>query len=514
MIILRLILFSILFTFLSRIGTAKTSAASSTPAQNSYIDIIDVYSTKDIRNALLQLWNHGLKPTYYWTPSMEEIYKSNSNSPTLRELAKEKLFQAINNVANGSVNPEELTPDIKFKKKQFVSVGIFESLVASTNQRPELLIEQMAPQNILYKSVQSGVKTLYNSCKTGSFKPIKPSNKILKLGSRDSSVSAIKMRLKVLKYNISSDNNIIDSDFVTAINNIKWTLREPPDGTIKPKDTLWKYFAISCTDRLRQLQADLEKVRWLPQRLEDRFIFLNLALNYLALYDSPNNYMMSFRTINGRSERRTPSMHDHLYQVVLNPAWIVPPTIFIEDKVEEIKKLRKDQIKAYFESKYFEVWNLDLTETIPPESIDWKSITPDSDRTFYIRQKPHYMNTLGVTKFELSNPEFIYLHDTNQRELFVEPNRLLSSGCIRVERPIELAEYLLKGTEWNLSSIQNTVAKPLDPPGKPTKIMLKNPMPIYMIFLTSQTSGNGTVYFTHDDYSQNSLILSKIAAAF
>ncbi|WP_416220929.1 L,D-transpeptidase family protein [Bdellovibrio sp. SKB1291214] len=476
--------------------------------------MLDVYSTKDIRNTLLLLWNHGLKPTYYWTPAMEEVFKKNSNSLTLRALAKRSFLLALDNVANGSVNPEELTPDIKFKRKSFVPLETFKSLVVSTNQHPELLIEKMAPQNILYKSVQAGVRTLYNSCKNGTFATIKPSRKLLKIGSQDSSVATIKMRLKALNYNISSNNNTVDAEFVKAINTIKWTLREPPDGTIRPKDILWKYFAVSCTDRLRQLQADLEKVRWLPQRLEDRFIFLNLALNYLALYDSPNNYMMSFRTINGRADRRTPTMHDHLYQVVLNPAWIVPPTIFLEDKVEEIKKLRKDQIRPYFESKFFEVWNLDLTATIPPETIDWKSITPESDKTFYIRQKPHYMNTLGVTKFELSNPDSIYLHDTNQRDLFVEPNRLLSSGCIRVERPIELAEYLLKGTEWDLSLIQNTVAKPFDPPGKPTKIKLNSPMAIYMIFLTSQTSGNGTVYFTHDEYNQNNLILSKLAAAF
>jgi len=505
---------TLIFILSTQICAARSLMYSDQVSQNTYVQIVDTYTTSSIRNALLQLWTHGLNPNYFWTPQMEAAFKKNPNDSSLRSLVLEKFLLSLNSIATGSVNPEELGQDIKFKKKAFPSPEEFKSLVRTANQNPELLIENIAPKNLIYKSVQQGVKTIYKICQDNSFTPIKPSSNTLRLGSRDSAVSAIKKRLKLLNYKINSTDNVVDQEFIRVINNIKWTLRETPNGEIRRKDVLWKFFEVSCSDRLRQLQADLEKVRWLPQRLEDRFIFLNLAMNYLALFDTANNYSMSFRTINGRNDRPSPTMHDHLYQVVLNPAWIVPPTIFIEDKVEEIKKLRKDQIRTYFDSKYFEVWNTDLTETISPESIDWQSITPKSDRSFYIRQKPHYMNTLGVVKFELSNPDFIYLHDTSQRELFVEPNGLVSSGCIRLERPIDLAEYLLRGTEWELSAIQNTVAKPNDPPGKPTKIRLKSPMPIYMIFLTSQTSGDGTVYFTNDDYGQNKLILSKLPAIF
>ncbi len=218
---------------------------------------------------------------------------------------------------------------------------------------------------------------------------------------------------------------------------------------------------------------------------------------------------MSFRTINGRPTRKSPMMKDKVVHIIVNPYWVVPPTIFREDKVEEIRNLRYWEIRQYFESHNYEVWNRGFTRRIDPTTIDWWRLDPSADAQFYIRQRPHLMNALGALKFMLTNSYAIYLHDTNQRELFVEPQRLLSSGCIRVERPLDLAEYLLQGTQWNRQAIENVMAKPGEVLNKETRIVLKRPMPVYTTFLTSQLSSDGVIRFAEDSYNQGSRLLER-----
>ncbi|RYZ78815.1 MAG: hypothetical protein EOP04_28960, partial [Proteobacteria bacterium] len=137
-----------------------------------------------------------------------------------------------------------------------------------------------------------------------------------------------------------------------------------------------------------------------------------------------------------------------------------------------------------------------------------------ADDKYFIRQKPNYWNSLGVVKFELTNSMSIYLHDTNQRDLFTDPMRLVSSGCIRLEKPLDLAEYLLQGTQWTRSAIENFVAKPGQVMTTDTKISLSSPMPVYTIFLTSQLTSDNVLRFTTDVYQQNGEILGKMRAAF
>ncbi|MNT29132.1 murein L,D-transpeptidase [compost metagenome] len=205
-------------------------------------------------------------------------------------------------------------------------------------------------------------------------------------------------------------------------------------------------------------------------------------------------------------------MRDRLVQVILNPFWVVPPTIFIEDKVEELRWMTPNQVRAYFNLHNYEAWNQNFTRKLDPGLIDWWSMGPETDKTVFIRQKPHLGNALGVVKFLLTNSFSIYLHDTNMRELFVEPRRQLSSGCIRLEKPFDLAEYLLRGTEWTRAKIEATVAKPGEVLDKSTKINLANPIPVYIIPLTSQLTSDGILRFVEDVYDHNRTILYYIGS--
>lgn len=488
---------------------SRQQAARST----DYTNIVNSYSVADIRSATQNIWMHGLNPNSYWTPSMEATFAS-GNVEAVRAQASSNFVQMLRDLSIGSVNPEELTEDITLKRKAFVTPQQLQTLVTTSGGQASALVESLAPKNAPYLALKPALKKLYPACADGSYGTLPKAKKTLRLNVRDAAVPAMKRRFALLGYPINDFNDVVDAQTVSAINDIEWNLHLKPDGAVSPGGSVWRFISASCSTRLRQVQADMEKMRWFPQTFEDRFIFVNLAMNYFAMFDRNENFMMNFRTINGRPTRKTPTMKDKVVRVILNPDWIVPPTIFLEDKVEEIKNLSINQIRPYFDSHNYEIWNLALSKRYDPASIYWNAITSKEDANFYIRQRPNYMNSLGVAKFELTNPYMIYLHDTNQRELFATPNRLISSGCIRLERPMEVAEYLLRGTQWTDAAIRAHVSVRGEVKDKPTVIPLKNPMPVYTVFMTSQTSSDGILRFTEDVYGQNNLIISKMNAPF
>lgn len=489
-------------------------------SQPDYYSIIDQLYLDDMRSAMQKIWMQGLNPRTYWTDDMEWAYqRGGSYSKDLKYRANQAFLQMLQDLYSGSVDPQMLGFDVKLVRKNFLTAKQLQALVLASGKRADTVVDGVAPQNPPYLSVREGVKRLYPACNDGTWVAIPAQKKPLKLNVKNDAVIAIKKRLVLLGYKVTTMDNVFDGDVLTAVNDIQWNLRMKPDGIISPGGKTWNFLNVSCLDRVRQLQADMEKMRWFPQRFEDRYVFINLAMTYFALVDRTDptgqGMTMSFRTINGRPERKSPTMRDEVVTVIFNPFWVVPPTVFMQDKVTEIKNLPPWEINNYFDSHNYEVWNKAFTKKLDPSTIDWVGISEGTvSPDIYIRQKPHLGNALGVIKFELTNSFSIYLHDTNQRELFVEPQRQLSSGCIRLEKPFDFAEYLLQGTQWTRPAIDAVVAKPGEVLTKSTEVSLKKPVPVYMAYLTSQMSSDGIIRFVDDSYGQNSAIQRLIASPF
>jgi murein L,D-transpeptidase YcbB/YkuD len=476
-----------------------------------YVDILSKLNSEDLRTALTSVNTHGLEVSNYWTPLMENAYQKNGFTPDLVSLTIEKYYRLLSDVSIGVVDPAFIGYDIKLDRKKFLTAPQLQVLLLTAGNNPSTLVDAIAPQNPLYTGLRQSLGKVVTACTDGTWQVIAPVKVNLKMGVRNKVIPQIKQRLAFLGYPIGHvDDDLFDYDMFNAIVDIQWGLHIKPDGIITPGGNTWAWLGVQCQARAQQIRMDMEKLRWFPQRFEPRHIVVNLAMSYFSLVDAtgPQPITMSFKTINGRPERKSPTLQDKIVQVILNPFWIVPPTVFMLDKVKEILDLQPWQIDDYFNLHHYEVWNYNFTQRLDPASIDWRSIgtSTGSSNDIYIRQEPHLGNALGVVKFELTNGFSIYLHDTNQRELFAEPMRLLSSGCIRLEKPIDLATYLLSGTQWTRDKIEATVAKPGQVMTKDTPINLKNPMPVYLIFLTSQYSGDGVLRFVEDYYQQNQTI--------
>ncbi|WP_277577440.1 L,D-transpeptidase family protein [Bdellovibrio svalbardensis] len=487
-----------------------TAPVAGTAISQDYKSALQALDLNSVREALLNIWSHGLNPNAYWSADLEQAASAGALSQS-SDVILGIYLKALKDVANGSVDPQGLATDIKIKRKDFFTPEQIRSLVVANGGNASLILEQVAPQSSAYVSLREALRRLYPLFLKGGWERISPVNKELSLGVRHPVIVKLKERLRIHGYTISNLDDTFDQEMLQAINDVQTNLRMKPDGKISPGGRTWGFFWVYNGERLRQIQADMEKLRWLPQRLEDRHIFVNTAFSHFVLTDKTQgqNKVMSFKTINGTAQRKTPTMRDKVTYLVLNPTWTVPPTVFINDKVELIKNLDNEGIRKYFSDNNFEVYTSDFSKTIDPTTINWKGINP-ANVDFYIRQRPNYMNALGVVKFMMTNPYAIYLHDTNQRDLFSEAQRLRSSGCVRLEKPLDLAEYLLAGTDWSRPQIENFVVKPGQVMLQETRVNLKNPIYVYLMPVTSQLNSDGVIRFVEDAYGHNQLILNQI----
>lgn len=201
------------------------------------------------------------------------------------------------------------------------------------------------------------------------------------------------------------------------------------------------------------------------------------------------------RVVVGRPARRSPVFSANMTYMVANPYWNVPTTIAVEDILPE---LQKDP--AYLTQRgirVFRSWENDAEE-LDPATIDWSVYHADRF-PFRLRQDPGPNNALGRIKFMFPNQFAVYLHDTPNRSLFKRVQRDFSSGCIRVESPALLAEFILEGdTRWNMEQLRELLDK------KETQVVrLSRPIPIHLLYMTAWVDEAGELHFRDDIYDRD-----------
>ncbi len=245
---------------------------------------------------------------------------------------------------------------------------------------------------------------------------------------------------------------------------------------------------LPLSKRVEQLKSSLNYWRWTGRLKEQEFIFVNLPAAYLRIVKrDTTNSEMGMRVIVGKPGTRTPSFTAYVSKVITYPYWTVPFSIATK---EILPKLHKDS--AYLERNNFQV--LDRKgNVLDASSINWKSLSA-KNFNYVLRQSTGCDNALGVMKFDLNSPFSIYLHDTNARRLFANNSRHLSHGCVRVEKPFMLAEYLLG------SSVDTAYLNQCLRTEKPKEFRLKEKFPVLLLYLTADVNADGELRFYKDVY--------------
>lgn len=254
---------------------------------------------------------------------------------------------------------------------------------------------------------------------------------------------------------------------------------------------------VPAEQRQRQIQVNMERWRWLPQELGKRHLLVNIANFELDVVEE-GRVVLVMRTVVGREYRRTPVFSAKMTYLVFNPYWHVPPGIAVQDILPAVRK-NPDYLPQK-EIKVFQGWGAE-TKEIDPDSVNWSSVTARNS-AYRFRQEPGPNNALGRVKFMFPNKFNVYLHDTPSRELFAKTERAFSSGCIRIEKPIELAEYVLgSDPEWTRESILAHIQKDRD-----RTVPLPEPIAVHLLYWTTWVEEDGTVQFRNDVYGRDRLL--------
>lgn len=462
-----------------------------------------------LQNVLTHAERQGLYSGEYWTTVHENLLSglNERNGVSLELALSNSLLRYARDLSIGRIDPVSVDEDIKFSRKSFDPAAVIEAINAPANGLLSAL-DALAPQHPLYVRLQKALVAVQQASKEGVWTTFGAPGTDLRPGSTHAVLSQVKLKLRVMGYNITEDGNVYTPELQQAILKFQEDTNVPKNAVLGGRAAIWTQLGMSSTQRIQQISLSLEKLRWLPRQLDSRHAFVNLAFQHLHLWEG-GNLVMKMKTINGRPTRRTPSMRDQIPTVELNPDWTVPHSIATKDKLTA-----QQNDPDYLSRNNMRVYDSQSLQEVDPYSIDWMNLNP---KEFYytIKQMPGRGNALGTVRFDLTNPWAIYLHDTNERHLFNESNRALSSGCIRLEKPHEFALYLLQDQpEWStLQSILQVIPKGMEAPKNPKlRVPVRRPLTVYTVYQTAQVDEGNTLRFAEDRYGQDARLASTLSS--
>jgi len=391
----------------------------------------------------------------------------------------------------GRINPETIDSEwVANRRGADFSKALQTAL--DTNRIDETL-KSLLPSQLGYARLRNALAHYREIAASGGW-PAVPGGPKIQIGDRGERVRALCLRLMATgdldKQDTVRDH--LDDILEKALRKFQERHGLDVDGVVGP--TTLEALNVPVEQRMRQLELNLERWRWLPQTLGERYILVNMA-NFELNVAEKDQPVMAMRVVVGKGYRRTPVFSGKMTYLVFNPYWHVPPGIAIKDKLPLIRKdpdyLMKQNMRV------FQGWGAEAKE-IDPKSIDWSKVNAKNFR-YRLRQDPGPWNALGRVKFMFPNRFNVYIHDTPSRELFDKTVRMFSSGCIRIEKPIELAEYLLRDDpKWTRESILAAIDRRVE-----QTVQLRERIWVHLLYWTAWVSEDGITHFVRDIYERD-----------
>jgi len=401
-------------------------------------------------------------------------------------------------VLDGRLDPESIDPEWHITAPEENLALVLQD--ALSGNRVTGALSDLLPYTPCYRGLKEARARYKRIASRGGW-PFVPEGGKLEVGSGGVRVDSLRARL-VASGDLEAgrvEGEGFDRDLEEAVKRFQGRHGLAVDGIVGPKTLAALNETVEA--RVRQIEVNMERWRWLPRSLGDRFIRINIANFEMELIEAGER-IMSMRVMVGKDYRRTPVFSDVMTYLVINPYWNVPRSLAVQDKLPLIKK--DPDYLAEQRMRVLDGWGADARE-LDPSTIDWSEITPETFR-WRLRQDPGPWNALGNIKFMLPNKFNVYLHDTPFRDAFDQPDRALSSGCIRLEKPVELAEYLLRGyPEWTRPAIIAAVES-----GEEKTVRLLEPIPVHMLYCTAWVEDSGEVHFRRDIYGRDSAVADAL----
>jgi murein L,D-transpeptidase YcbB/YkuD len=360
-------------------------------------------------------------------------------------------------------------------------------------------IEMAAPSGPYYRGLQGWLKRYRQIAAGGGWQDV-PEGPTLREGDSDPRVRMIRTRLAASgDLAMAADNQSADFGPALKASVAAFQRRHSlDDDGIVGKQTIAS-MNVPVGHRIDQLRASLERLRWVNQEAAETLVAVNIA-GYRAYFYRDGEMEWSTRAMVGKSYRKTPVFRGDIQYMEFNPTWTIPPGILRNDTLPAIKR-----DPNYLSSKNIRVIDRDGS-FVDPATVDWNQYSKGVPYT--LRQDPGPWNSLGTVKFIFPNQHFVFLHDTPHRELFDRPERAFSSGCIRIENPLTLAELLLNDEDKTRPELQAIVDS-----RETQRISLENTVPVLILYLTAGLDLEGNVTFFKDIYNRDQRVLAALDGA-
>jgi L,D-transpeptidase YcbB len=455
-------------------------------------------SAQTFLDALKRAGEHGLNPEDYALSRLEKMNEAMQESKKDETqvarwadfdlLLTTAFFRYASDLSTGRVHPDEIHSEWHTEPPE---LDLPKALGQALEERQlESLLESLPPPHAGYKALREALVDLRRIEQAGGWQAI-PAGPTLQKGSRGARVDLLRQRLSGSPggsspvARASTAAAVFDASLAERVAGFQKLHGIEPDGVVS--EATLSELNVPVAQRIRQVELNLERWRWIPRRLGEPHLEVNIPGFDLALIRDGRAELRS-RIVAGKAFTPTPVFSDRVVAIVANPPWNVPDDLAVREYVPELRK-NPDGLKEQ-NIRVFEGTDKDARE-VDPSSVDWDDVD-EQDFKYHLRQDPGPDNALGRVKFQLTNDFQIYLHDTPARSLFAKADRDLSHGCIRVERARDLADRLLGDASEDL-------AKALEAENEKA-IPVKPPVPIQILYLTAWVDEAGSLSFGRDVY--------------
>jgi murein L,D-transpeptidase YcbB/YkuD len=463
---------------------------------------------KDLMQSIDKVSEDGLLPDDYHRRHLqalsEQIHAQSPPDPQLLAhrdlLLTDALILLAYHLQLGKVDPVQLDPNWDMSPQNGIGDPVTLIQDAIDSGSIYQFMADIRPRDEYYNYLKASLSKYRSIQNGGSWQPI-PKGPILKKGIENGRVDLLRRRLMATGDLVSTpqgSTTLFDEELKKAVKHFQSRRGLKPDGIVG-RNTI-KALNVSDQVIIDQIRINLERIRWVMTEDLTEFIFVNIP-SFRVYYVRDEKIKWSARAQVGKPFRQSPVFKSQMTYLDFNPTWTIPPTILAKDILPAVTR-----DPNYLSQRSIQVFD-ENGEEINIRSIDWSQYSGKSF-PYQLRQKPGPNNALGRVKFMFPNKHAVYLHDTPSKNLFEPESRAFSSGCIRIENPLELAQLLL-GKGWDDERIQQIIKSK-----KTRTVKLPKPVPVILFYLTALPATDGEFHALKDIYNRDQAVLEALNAPF
>ncbi|MFY9287571.1 MAG: L,D-transpeptidase family protein [Alphaproteobacteria bacterium] len=467
------------------------SGSHNTATLNTFLDSLEKLITY-----------HGLVRSNYAIDAIRTMDTTHLENQIKLELSvTDTLLHLAHDLHGDSVDLNTLYPGWVFYRSE-IDIPSLLAAAVNTNSLNDF-IQSLTPKNPSYEQLAQGLETYRAMAVAGAW-PLISSGPTLRPNDTHPRIAQLRARLAAENYLPSTttllDPNLYDMELKIAVEAYQLRNGLETDGLIGKK--VLEALNTPIEKRIEQIMANMERWRHMPDDFPpQRYALVNIP-NASIVINEDGKDVYRGNVIVGRVDRKTPFISSAIRSMIVNPSWHVPSKIARKDI---LPKLREDP--HYLEKLGFTIRG---SEDDPHgENIDWVSMQ-EKEFNFRLRQAPGDQNSLGRLKFDFDNEFAVYIHGTPHQELFQKNERALSSGCIRLHDPEQVAELLLahNKSRWDAERISNEISS-----NKTHWVPIDQPMPLYILYWTVFMDENKQINFRKDVYDYDTFLMQNMTGS-